>query len=331
MKTVNIAPLTFARDTKAHEGHPERNEDTLLVDGQRGLAAVFDGVGGSKGGEVASRLGARAIRRAWKRFLQQQQPEKSSQALMLNDDLSIETLLCDLVQAAQDAINAEGERRARRAKKARGSQGKEETSNPETKAEGEEREEPKESYPETTVAAVLLCQQVGVDGYVLGVAHVGDSRVYLLRAGQPLQRLTRDDGYYTLRIEDHTINEEDALRIDQATDADQLNDTEREIFNKRNGITQSLGHRVHKKNPIPTIHTTQAVVTPGDRILLCSDGIHDNLTDSEIEAILRQKARTTAARRLVQKAIDRSHQECLRAKKDDISAIVITCNDGYMK
>ncbi len=332
MTAHTIAPLTFARHTKAHEGHPERNEYTLLVDGQLGLAAVFDGVGGSEGGEVASRLGARTIRRGWKRFLEQRRLEHSSQLLMLNDDLSIETILCDLVQEAHDAINAEGERRVRRAKKGQESQVKEETSNPETRAEGQEREEPKESYPETTIAAVLLCQQTGVDGYVLGVAHVGDSRVYLLRAGQPLQRLTRDDGYYTLRIEDHTINEEDALRIDQATEADQLNDTEREIFNKRNGITQSLGHRTHKKNPIPTIHTAQTVVRPGDRILLCSDGIHDNLTDSEIEAILRQKARTTVARRLVQKAIDRSHEECLRAKKDDMSAIVITCNgNGYTK
>lgn len=212
------------------------------------------------------------------------------------------------------------------AKNARETLTKEETGNAETKAEGEEQAEPKDSYPETTVAAVLLCRQAGVDGYVLGVAHVGDSRVYLLRAGQPLQRLTRDDGYFTLRIEDHTINEADALRIDQATEADQLNDTEREIFHKRNGITQSLGHRVHKNNPTPTIHTAHTNVMPGDRILLCSDGIHDNLTDSEIEAILRQQARTTVARHLVQRAINRSHEECLRAKKDDMSAIVITFN-----
>ena len=243
---------------------------------------------------------------------------------MLNDDLTVESILCNLLQQTQDAIYAEGERREKRAKKARAT--KEEAGEPATKAEGKEQEEKKDSYPETTVAAVLLCRQAGVDGYVLGIAHVGDSRVYLLRAGQSLQRLTRDDGYYTLRIEDHTINEEDAVRIDQATEAGQLSDTEREIFNKRNGITQSLGYHSHKKNSTLTIHTAQATVTSGDRILLCSDGIHDNLTDSEIEAILRRAARTTAARHLVQSAINRSHEECLRAKKDDISAIVITCN-----
>ncbi|HEY6540446.1 MAG TPA: PP2C family protein-serine/threonine phosphatase [Ktedonobacteraceae bacterium] len=326
MTADKISSLTFARDTQAHEGHPERNEDTILVDAQRGLAAVFDGVGGSEGGDVASRLGARAIRRAWRRFLQEKQPDSSSQLFTLNDDLTIESILCNLLQEAQEAISAEGERRVSRARKARATLAKEETGNPETKVEDEEQEEKKDRYPETTVAAVLLCRQAGVDGYNLGVAHVGDSRVYLLRTDQPLQRLTRDDGYFTLRVEDHTINEEDAVRIDQATEADQLNDTEREIFNKRNGITQSLGHRIHKKNPTPTIHTAQTNVVPGDRILLCSDGIHDNLTDSEIEAILRQEARTTAARHLVQTAVNRSHEECLRAKKDDMSAIVITCN-----
>lgn len=326
MTANKITPLTFAGYTKAHEGHPERNEDTLLVDRQRGLAAIFDGVGGSEGGEVASRLGARTIHRAWKRFLQQRQPEQSAQLLMLNDDLAIESILCDLLQEAQDAINTEGERREKRAEKARATLAKEETSASETKTEGEEQEEQKDSYPETTATAVLLCWKAGVDGYVLGVAHVGDSRIYLLRAGQPLQRLTRDDGYFTLRVEDKTINEEDALRIDQATEADQLNDTEREIFNKRNGITQSLGHRMHKNNSSPTIHTARTTVMPGDRIMLCSDGIHDNLTDSEIEALLRQPARTTVARHLVQNAINRSHEVCLRAKRDDMSAIVITCN-----
>ncbi len=76
-----------------------------------------------------------------------------------------------------------------------------------------------------------------------------------------------------------------------------------------------------------TIHPeTKTVIKPGDRILLCSDGIHDNLTDAEIESILLREPRTIAARNLVQNAINRSHEECLRAKKDHMSAIVITCN-----
>lgn len=320
MTSEKTTLLTYAHHTEAHEQHPERNEDCILVDRQRGLAAVFDGVGGSDGGEVASKLGARTIRRAWKRVVQQRQPGTSSTLFMLTDDLNIESMLCELLQEAQEAISAEGERRVKRAKKAKATQ--EDTLHLETKAEGEEK---KDIYPETTTVVALLCQRAGQDGYTMGIAHVGDSRGYLLRPGQPLQRLTGDDGYFTLKILDHTINEEDALRIDQATEADQLTETEREIFNKRNGITQSLGHLTHKKNPTLTIHTAQTVVKRGDRILLCSDGIHDNLTDTEIEAILQREALTTVARHLVQCAINRSHEECLRAKKDDMSAIVITC------
>ena len=316
-----MQPLTFASCTQAHEHHPERNEDTILVDRRRGLAAVFDGVGGAEAGEVASQLGARAIRRAWKRFVLEQQPDASSNLLVLKHDLDIQATLHQLLQEAQQAISAEGERRVKRAKQAKAS--REKTKNPVTRSEDKEE---KDRYPETTAVVALLCQQVGEDGYSMTFAHVGDSRIYLLREGQSLQRLTIDDGYFLLKIEDATINAEDALRIDQATGADQLTETEREIFNKRNGITQSLGHLTHKKNPTLTIHTAQTCVLPGDRILLCSDGIHDNLTDAEIETILRQEARTITARQLVQCAIERSHEECLRAKKDDMSAVVITCN-----
>jgi hypothetical protein len=55
----------------------------------------------------------------------------------------------------------------------------------------------------------------------------------------------------------------------------------------------------------------------------CQEG---DLTDAEIETILKREARTTAARYLVQNAINRSHEECLRVKGDDMSASVITCN-----
>ena len=84
----SVAPFTFAAHSIAHEGHPERNEDTILVDRGRGLASVFDGVGGVSAGEIASQLAARVIRQAWKHTLQQQ-PQNSSDLLMLHEDLDI--------------------------------------------------------------------------------------------------------------------------------------------------------------------------------------------------------------------------------------------------
>ena len=265
----NMAPFTIATHSIANEKHPERNEDTILVDRRRGLAAVFDGVGGEDAGEVASQLGAQVIRRAWKRLLQQQLDHNACLP-MLHDTLDIQTLLHQLLDEAQSAISDEGERRVKV------------VSTPPEHI----------SYPETTVVASALCQSPGEKGYSMGYAHVGDSRIYLLRPGEPLQRLTLDDGYSTKKVLDQSISEEDALRIDQATFAEQLTETEREIFDKRNGITQSLGHLNPKQTSI-TIHTAQTRIFPGDRVLLCSDGIHDNLTDAEIEMIIRGRARTT--------------------------------------
>jgi PPM family protein phosphatase len=77
----------------------------------------------------------------------------------------------------------------------------------------------------------------------------------------------------------------------------------------------------------PDIHSDQVPITIGDRILLCTDGIHDNLTDLEIEAILRKAPRNAAARQLVEYALLRSREErqvIIRAKPDDMTAIVMT-------
>ena len=298
-----LSTFTFAYFSNPHEGHPERNEDTILVDQRRGLAAVFDGVGGADAGDVASRLGAKITRSAWKRILQQLQPASSACFLLLNEQLDVEALLVQALQQAQEVLCEEGERRASH----RADNGGEVL------------------YLETTVVACALCQRPNGIGYVMGYAHAGDSRAYLLRSGQALQRLTQDDGYFALKVQDKTITEEDALRIDQATDANQLTEVERAIFDKRNGISQSLGY-LTPKNPTLTIHTACVALLPGDRVLLCSDGIHDNLTDAEIETILRKGARTTVARQLVRQALERSREESLRAKRDDMSAIVITYN-----
>ena len=153
-------------------------------------------------------------------------------------------------------------------------------------------------------------------------AHVGDSRVYLLKENEPLKRLTVDDGLLGKFVENQMVNEADAHHIDQAIHADELTDAELSYFRLRGGITQALG------GPFPPeIHVDQVPISIGDRILLCTDGIHDNLTDNEIEEILREAPRNAAARLLVEHSLLRSREErhiTIRAKPDDMSAIVIT-------
>src|SRR5579884_4243828 len=296
------SPFTFVRYSKPHEEHPERNEDYILVDAQRGLAAVFDGVRGNERGGVA----ARTIQRHWRHVLRQAQEEqtllkrrKSGEESKGNEELDVRAVLKNLVIAANDYVRIAGYR--------------------EIKANGAPL-----SMGTTVVMAVFSRREEegGDTGYLMTYAHVGDSRIYLLRRDEKLRRLTSDDGYFRILLKDEKIVEEDIWHIDQATRVEDLTETEKGYFDKRNGITQSLGEQKRLD-----VHVDQVELEDGDRILFCSDGVHDNLIDLEIEEILRSGGRTRVAKMLVQRAIERSHEEnALRAKKDDMSALVVMCN-----
>jgi PPM family protein phosphatase len=289
--------FTFARYSVPHEWHPERNDDMLLVDAARGLAAVFDGVGHGPG-YVASNMAMQIMRQRWRlahsRF-------SLLEIGTVADQVALDAEIRALLLETNHAIYVEGERRTQHL------------------ADPNEKDR---NFPATTVALVVVSRKANKPGYVLTYAHVGDSRVYLLPKDGELQRLTEDDGFLSLRLQDGSINNDDALRIDQATSLDQLNTIELGYFNWRNGITQSLGE------PEIDVHIGHADFAMGDRVLLCSDGIHDNLTDRELAALLRECKRTTAARLLVRHATARSQEDeqvVIRAKRDDMSAIVITC------
>jgi protein phosphatase len=300
---VRPTAFIFSRYTLPHIDHPQRNEDSILVDRHRGLAIVCDGVGGAEAGEVASQLAVQSIRRGWRRVIKE---HGNKPGLMPVEGLNLLEILTGLVQEAQTAITEEGKLRAELAEKAQ-----------------------KEfSYPGTTLAMLLLCR-AKTGGYVSGYAHVGDSRIYLLRSGEPLRRLTADDNFLATKILDESITEEEAWYIDQATRSEQLNETERSYFNKRNGITQALQHPNLHLPEYLDIHTGDISLVSGDRLLLCSDGVHDNLTDLEIEETLRAAPAGLVSLRLVRQAEARSRENSsitIRAKADDMSAIVITCS-----
>jgi len=258
------------------------------------MAAVFDGVGGSAAGEIASQTAARATLLGWKlAFYQRHSGFKGRMFLEQCSKVDLCKLLPQILLEADEQVRNEGAQQA----------GTDDLA--------------------TTVALAAFCQTSEPNGYNMVYAHVGDSRVYLLRQQEPLKRLTTDDGLLGRLVENQMVNDEDARRIDQAMHAEQLSDAEFSYFRLRGGITQALGGPVP-----PTIHTDEIAIFPGDRILLCTDGIHDNLIEDEIEEILRKGPRTSVARLLVEHSILRSRQEryvTVRAKPDDMSAIVITC------
>jgi serine/threonine protein phosphatase PrpC len=287
------SPFTFAKYSIASVSHPDGNEDRIIADAQTGLAAVLDGVG-STAGAVASRIAARVIRQRWKRVIHDISPDGISAQERGQPD--IPAALEQIIEAANARLQP-GETGA-------------------VDADG------KPAATATTVALAVFYQRDSEDEYTMFYVHVGDSRIYLLRSNEPLARLTEDDGYMGKLIKEDKLSRADALRIDQAMYSDQLTEEEREYFEKRNGIAQALGDETP-----PTPHLGQITLVPGDRILLCSDGIHDNLLDSEIEETLRQKARISPARALVQRALKRSQEDSsvtLRPKADDMSALVVT-------
>ena len=98
----------------------------------------------------------------------------------------------------------------------------------------------------------------------LVIAQVGDSRAYLLHEGT-LQRVTRDHSLVADLVEQGRITEEEAR-----------------VHPQRSVITRALGSDV---NVEPDIYILR--VCPGDRLLLCSDGLSSMVLDSTIAAVLR--------------------------------------------
>lgn len=151
------------------------------------------------------------------------------------------------------------------------------------------------------------------------IGHVGNSRCYILRGGK-LKQLTEDDGSLKTLSLSKQERRQISERLDQiATDQDlkQASPEAQFLFNQRNVITQMLGDK-QSLNP----HTYQLILQAWDRVILTSDGVHDNLTKDEIEKVLKREDHAAA---LVQRARTRSRlaQVHIRAKPDDISAIVV--------
>jgi len=152
------------------------NEDAILVDGERKLVVLADGMGGYQAGEVASQLAVDVVR-------------DESSALDISDadlgridpDTGISVAMRQLRGAIEKANN-------RICSVARG------------------REE-LNGMGTTIVAARFY------DGRV-GIAHVGDSRCYRMREHK-LEQLTRDHSYVQDQLEKGLISEEDAKHSPQ--------------------------------------------------------------------------------------------------------------------
>ena len=153
----------------------------------------------------------------------------------------------------------------------------------------------------TTLTAVALVHGTGPDGWpddTLAVANVGDSRTYLLRDGD-LSLLTSDHSWVQEMVRTGQLRAEDAGR-----------------HPKRSTLTRAVGI-----GPEVQVDLSDLVPYAGDRLLLCSDGLWDELGDELIAEILRTHAHP-------QDAADELVDEAKSAGgRDNITVVVIDVVD----
>ncbi len=182
----------------------------------------------------------------------------------------------------------------------------------------------------TTASLVKFLEEVPNKVQVV-IGNIGDSRVYLFgSARKKLKQVTIDDGpayYFTgdekkLRKIQDELNNVLSLKEIKGKKAGFSEGKRRICFEMRSTIIEYLGTTTIKP------HVFSIDIKKGDKIIIMSDGVPDNLTDKEMEKILKNGE---GEEELIQAAIHRSHEKDpdnpskkhLRAKMDDMSVILV--------
>jgi PPM family protein phosphatase len=232
-------------------GRRKNNEDAYLVSEGLGLFAVADGMGGYAGGEVASRIAVEELAR----FIERNRRDGcGTWPCKENRRRSFyENLVSAALTQAHLCIEAQ-------------------------------RVGPLDQMG-TTVVTVLI------EGRDAVLAHVGDSRIYLLRQGA-LRQLTRD----------HSLWAE--------LEAAGMNPGPRAEFGYKNMVSRALGITNCYRPDVATLQ-----LEPFDRLLLCSDGLHDLLEPGALAELMQGPCDA-----LVQAAYDSGSADNITAVLLDVTA-----------
>jgi serine/threonine protein phosphatase PrpC len=199
----------------------KHNEDAFSSDVSERLFIVADGMGGHAAGEVASKITVETIGEF---IAATRQKEEATWPFKYNHELDFNSnRLAVAIEKANERVMAAV------------------AAQPWLKGMG------------TTVVAGLLNERI------LSLAHVGDSRAYLLRDGQ-LSRLTDDHSW---------VHEQVAAGI--------LTEEEAKTHPLKNVVTRALGG-----GPSVSPDLQELVFSSGDRFLFCSDGLTTMVSDEEI-------------------------------------------------
>jgi serine/threonine protein phosphatase PrpC len=240
----------------------DHNEDNYLVDKRLALFVVADGMGGHAAGEVASALAVRIIHEELKK-------EREAIEAAGIASRGSKTILALLEQAVQKAC---------------------------AKIHEEARADPEKRGMGTTLSGLMIA---GSHGYI---AHVGDSRIYLLRDGR-VQQVTEDHTVYNELIKRGKLTREQIEKVAQ-----------------KNAITRAVG--VYERVEVDTLTIE---VLPGDQFLLASDGLHGYIAHTaELEPYFEEEDGEAAARGLIELANK-------KGGKDNITAVLVRLGEGDAK
>ena len=126
------------------------------------------------------------------------------------------------------------------------------------------------------------------------IANVGDSRTYLLREGE-LRQITVDHSYVQELVHEGVLTPDEARQ-----------------HPRRNIVTRALGIDAHV-----TVDSWTLPVMPGDRFLLCSDGLVDEVSVEDVTALL---SNTTDPKRVAQTLVNKAKES---GGRDNITAAVL--------
>ncbi|QUW18016.1 protein phosphatase 2C domain-containing protein [Agrococcus sp. Marseille-Q4369] len=133
----------------------------------------------------------------------------------------------------------------------------------------------------------------------LGLAHIGDSRIYRYRVGA-LEQLSTD----------HTF-------VQRLVDAGRITREEAEHHPRRNVVMRVLGNI----ETDPEIDTWVEDALPGDRYLVCSDGLSSYVDEDRIRTILEQRLDTpSTVQRLVNESLS-------RGAPDNVTVVVVDIDE----
>jgi protein phosphatase len=238
------------------------NEDSIATDPVNGLVVLADGMGGYNAGEVASGMATTVIVSEMRQILAAAAPYQIDPRT--NETIALRLVREQVLKANRSIYQAA------------------------------------QTQPQYAGMGTTLVVSLFYDNRVL-VAHLGDSRLYVLRDGT-LRQVTRDHSLLQEQIDSGLLTAE------QAKNAQHKN-----LVTKALGIDPTVEPEIHE---YPT--------RPGDLYLLCSDGLCDMVDDEDISMTLQALGGNLklCAQQLVQMAND-------NGGRDNVSVILVRVLRDY--